>query len=137
MGMASEFKEFIARGNVIDLAVGVIIGGAFGKIVSAFTDKVIMPPIGLLLGRVSFSDLKVVLQPGQPAADGKEALKEVAIEYGAFTQTVLDFVILAFVIFLMVKAINAVRRTTPPPPAPPTPSESLLGEIRDLLKVKS
>jgi large conductance mechanosensitive channel len=133
MSVLKEFKEFAVKGNVVDLAVGVIIGGAFGKIVSALTDKVIMPPIGLLLGRVNFSQLKYVLQQAQ-LADGKETAKEVAIEYGAFIQTILDFAILAFVIFMMVKGINAVRRTTPPPPAPPTPTETLLTEIRDSLK---
>ncbi|RYG71901.1 large-conductance mechanosensitive channel protein MscL, partial [bacterium] len=126
MGMLSEFKEFAVKGNVVDLAVGVIIGGAFGKIVSTLTDKIIMPPVGLLLGRVNFSQLRFVLQPSQLGPDGKEAVKEVAIEYGSFIQTVLDFAILAFVIFLMVKAINSLKRTTPPPPAapaPPSPTE--------------
>ena len=128
-----EFREFIARGNVIDLAVGVIIGGAFGKIVTSLVDQVVMPPIGLLLGRVDFVQLKWVLQPADPA----RKLAEVAIGYGAFFNTLVQFVIVAFVIFLMVKMMNAMRRQQaqePPPPAAPTPTETLLTEIRDLLK---
>lgn len=128
-----EFRDFVARGNVIDLAVAVIIGGAFGKIVTSFVDQVVMPPVGLLLGRVNFSDLKLVLQ----AADPAKKLAEVAIGYGAFLDTILQFLIIAFVVFLMVKLMNSVRRQAakePPPPAPPTPTEALLTEIRDLLR---
>jgi len=105
MSFANEFKEFIARGNVVDLAVGVIIGGAFGKIVSSLVDQVVMPPIGLALGGLDFSDLKLVLQPADPAT--KQA--EVAILYGAFLNTIIQFLIIAFVIFVVVKAINALR----------------------------
>ena len=131
--MIKEFRDFIARGNVIDLAVGVIIGAAFGKIVTSLVDQIIMPPIGLLLGRVDFSELRFVLQPANPA---KKAA-EVAIGYGAFANTVIQFLIVAFVIFLMVKLLSFSRRkeaAEPTPPAAPSPSEVLLAEIRDALK---
>ncbi|MDR3512256.1 MAG: large-conductance mechanosensitive channel protein MscL [Caulobacteraceae bacterium] len=132
--MFKEFREFISRGNVVDLAVGVIIGGAFGAIVKSLTDQVIMPPIGLLTGGIDFAQLKVVLKP----AVGKAP--EVAIAYGAFINTVITFLIIAFVIFLLVKGINSLRReqaAEPEPAAPaPTPTEALLTEIRDLLKAR-
>lgn len=133
MTFFKEFREFIARGNVVDLAVGVIIGGAFGKIISSLVDQVVMPPIGLLLGRVDFAQLKLVLQPADPA----RKMAEVAIGYGAFLNTLVQFVIIAFVVFLMVKVLNSVRRQQakePQPPPAPTPTETLLAEIRDLLK---
>ncbi|MEI7931563.1 MAG: large-conductance mechanosensitive channel protein MscL [Alphaproteobacteria bacterium] len=133
MGMVSEFKEFISKGNVIDLAVGVIIGGAFGKIVSSLVDQVIMPPIGLLIGGIDFSELKVVLKAA--GADPKTA-PEVAMQYGAFLNTLIQFLIVAFVIFLMVKAINGMRRNEAAAPAAPTTTEALLTEIRDALKAK-
>jgi large conductance mechanosensitive channel len=136
MSMASEFREFILRGNVVDLAVGVIIGGAFGAITKSLVDQVIMPPIGLLLGGVDFSKLALVLKPDDPAT---EAVETVAIQYGAFLNTVVQFVIVAFVVFLLVKAVNTMRRApeAAPEAAPaPTASEALLGEIRDLLKTK-
>lgn len=139
MGMIQEFKEFAMKGNVVDLAVGVIIGGAFGKIVSSLVDDVIMPPIGLLLGGVNFKSLAITLK--EASADGKVA--SVALKYGAFLQTMLDFAILALVIFLMVKAINSMKKVgetaaspVAPPPTEPEPSlqEKLLMEIRDALK---
>jgi large conductance mechanosensitive channel len=137
MGLLSEFKEFAARGNVVDLAVGVIIGAAFGKIVTSLVEQVVMPPIGLVLGRVDFSNLKWVLAPEDPAT---EAIEEVAIQYGAFINTVIQFLIVAFVVFLMVKAINNLRRAEAAKPdlAPtaPTPTEALLAEIRDELKAR-
>ena len=132
MSMTSEFKEFISRGNVIDLAVGVIIGAAFGKIVSALVDLVIMPPIGLVTGGIDFSALKLVLKPGDPA----NKVAEVAIQYGAFINTIIAFLIIAFVIFVMVKGINTLRRqeaAKPAAPPAPTKTETLLAEIRDLL----
>ena len=135
MTIVKEFREFIARGNVIDLAVGVIIGAAFGKIITSFVEQVVMPPIGLLLGRVDFSDLKIVLQ----RADSAGKIAEVAIQYGAFLNTIIQFLIVAVVVFLMVKALNAVRRKeaeAPAAPAAPTPTETLLSEIRDLLKIR-
>ncbi|HEV7353198.1 MAG TPA: large-conductance mechanosensitive channel protein MscL [Brevundimonas sp.] len=136
MGLFQEFKEFAARGNVIDLAVGVIIGAAFGKIVTSLVEQVVMPPIGLLLGRVDFSNLEWVLAPEDPAT---EAVEKVAIQYGAFVNTVIQFLIVAFVVFLMVKGINRLRRQQaqdPAPPAAPTPTEALLAEIRDELRAR-
>lgn len=131
MSFASEFKEFIARGNVVDLAVGVIIGGAFGKIVSSLVDQVVMPPIGLALGGLDFSDLKLVLQP----ADAAVNQAEVAIQYGAFLNTVIQFLIIALVIFVVVKAVNSLRRKqADAPPAAPTRTEVLLEDIRDALR---
>ncbi|MGH6955568.1 MAG: large-conductance mechanosensitive channel protein MscL [Caulobacteraceae bacterium] len=128
-----EFRDFIARGNVIDLAVAVILGAAFGKIVTSLVDQIIMPPIGLLLGKVDFSRLKYVLQPADPT----HKAAEVAIGYGAFINTVIAFVIIAFVVFLLVKLLSVTRRkeaeAPAEPPAPP-PIESLLSEIRDILK---
>ncbi|HEY5006962.1 MAG TPA: large-conductance mechanosensitive channel protein MscL [Caulobacteraceae bacterium] len=129
--MLKEFRDFIARGNVVDLAVGVIIGGAFGAIVKSLVDQIIMPPIGLLTGGVDFAALKWVLKP----AAGK--LAEVAVGYGVFINTVIQFLIIAAAIFLMVKAINSMRREeakAPEEPAAPTTTEALLVEIRDLLK---
>ncbi len=133
MSLFGEFKEFAARGNVVDLAVGVIIGASFGKIVTSLVEQVVMPPVGLALGRVDFSQLKWVLVPENPAT---EAVEEVAIQYGAFINTVIQFLIVAWVVFLMVKAINALRRkqAADPAPAAPTPTEALLAEIRDELK---
>jgi len=137
MGMISEFKDFIARGNVIDLAVGVIIGASFGKIVTSLVEQVVMPPIGLLLGGVDFSNLKWVLAPEDPTT---EAIEEVAIQYGAFLNTLIQFLIVAFVIFLMVKFINRLRRQKAAEPdsapAAPTATEALLAEIRDELKAR-
>ncbi|MGZ3279785.1 MAG: large-conductance mechanosensitive channel protein MscL [Caulobacteraceae bacterium] len=133
MSVFKEFREFIARGNVVDLAVGVIIGGAFGAIVKSLVDQVVMPPIGLLTSGVDFAKMEWVLKPEDPAT--KHAA--VAIQYGAFINTVIQFVIVAFVIFLMVKAINSMRRKeaeAPAAPAAPTMTEALLAEIRDELK---
>jgi large conductance mechanosensitive channel len=133
--MLKEFREFIARGNVMDLAVGVIIGGAFGAIVKSLVDQVIMPPVGLITGGVDFAAMKLVLKGADPA---KKAA-EVAIGYGAFVNTVIDFLIVAFVIFLLVKAINSIKRqeaAAEAPPPGPTPTEALLAEIRDLLKAR-
>ena len=132
MGLLTEFKEFAARGNVVDLAVGVIIGASFGKIVTSLVDQVVMPPIGLLLGRVDFSELEWVLVPENPAT---EAVEKVAIQYGAFINTLIQFLIVAFVVFMMVKFINKLRREAPAEaPAAPTATEALLAEIRDELK---
>lgn len=138
MGILKEFKEFAVKGNVIDLAVGVIIGGAFGKIVSSFVNDVVMPPIGLLIGGVDFKDLNVVLKDATTNELGEE-VAAVTLNYGMFIQNVVDFAIIAFVIFLAIKAINNLNKKkeeAPAPPAPPEPthSEKLLEEIRDLLK---
>jgi len=135
MSIFSEFREFIARGNVIDLAVGVIIGAAFNKIVDSLVNQVVMPPIGLALGGLDFSKLQLVLKPDDPVTAASEL---VAIQYGAFINTLIQFLIVAWVIFLLVKGVNTLRRNqaAEAPPAP-TASEALLTEIRDLLKTKS
>lgn len=131
-----EFKDFAVKGNAVDMAVGVIIGGAFGKIVSSIVDDIIMPPIGWLIGGVNFSDLKVAL----PAVEIEGvALAPATINYGSFIQTIIDFVIIAFCVFMLVKGINSLNKKkaeAPAPAAPPEPSaeEKLLTEIRDLLK---
>ena len=131
-----EFKEFAVKGNAVDMAVGVIIGGAFGKIVSSIVDDVIMPPFGYIIGGVNFSDLKVVLPP---LIEGQESA---SINYGNFIQTILDFVIIAFCVFMLVKGINKLKKQEPakpeePAPAPePSAEEKLLTEIRDLLAKK-
>jgi large conductance mechanosensitive channel len=132
MSIVKEFREFIARGNVIDLAVGVIIGAAFNSIVKSLVDQVIMPPIGLLMGGLDFSKLQWVLKPEDPTTP---AVELVAVQYGAFINTVIQFVIVAAVVFLLVKLVNKVRRADAEEPAPaaPTPEEKLLTEIRDLL----
>ncbi len=132
--MLQEFKKFAMRGNVIDLAVGIIIGGAFGKIVSSLVNDMIMPPLGALLRGVDFKDLVVTIRE---AAEGTEA---VTLRYGMFIQNVVDFMIVAFAIFLLIKGINRINRKkdeTPPPPAAPAADILLLTEIRDLLKSKS
>jgi large conductance mechanosensitive channel len=132
MGMISEFKEFIAKGNVVDLAVGVVIGAAFGKIVTALVDGIIMPVVGVALGGASVSDWKYVISPAQLDAAGKELVAEVAVRYGMFLQTVIDFLLIAFVIFLFLKAYNRMRK---PVEAPATAEEVLLlREIRDSLR---
>ena len=136
MKVLKEFQEFAIKGNVVDLAVGVIIGGAFGKIVSTLTDKVIMPPIGMAMGRMKFTDYKYVLQAASKAADGTE-LKEVAIGYGELIQVVVDFAILAFVIFMMVRAINKLKAKPAEKPPEPSAQEKLLAEIRDLLRQRA
>ncbi len=128
--MLKEFREFISRGNVFDLAVGVIIGAAFGKIVTSFVEDLLMPILGKLLGGVDFSSAKLVL--GTKLEGDK--LVEVAVKYGSFIQHVIDFLLIALVLFLVVKAYNRMRRTAPPPP--PSPTETLLTEIRDLLKAR-
>ncbi len=137
MGMASEFREFIARGNVIDLAVGVIIGAAFNDIVKSLVDQVVMPPVGLLTGGVDFSRLEWVLRPENPAT---EAVEKVAIQYGAFINTLIQFLIVAMVVFLLVRGINRLRRQQAAAreavPAAPTPTETLLAEIRDELRAR-
>ena len=132
MGLIAEFKEFVARGNVVDLAVGVVIGAAFGKIVGALVDGIVMPVVSLLTGGTSVSDWKQVITPAQLDATGKEVAAEVAIKYGAFLQTVIDFMLIAFVIFLFLKAYNRVRAAAPD--AAPPEDVLLLREIRDSLK---
>jgi large conductance mechanosensitive channel len=136
MAMLSEFREFIARGNVVDLAVGVIIGAAFNDIVKVLVEQVVMPPIGLLLSGVDFSKLAWVLKPDDPATAASEL---VAVQYGALINAGIRFLIVAWVVFMLVKVVNAIRRAPPPAdaaPAPPPPQEALLTEIRDLLKAQ-
>ena len=133
MGMVKEFKEFAMKGNMVDLAVAVVIGGAFGKIVTSFVNDIIMPPIGMLLGGVDFSDLKILL---------KEAVGEipaVTLNYGAWISTLIDFLIVALVIFMVIKGLNSLKKKeieAPAPPPAPTKEETLLTEIRDLLAKK-
>ena len=135
-----EFKDFAVKGNAVDMAVGVIIGGAFGKIVSSIVDDIIMPPIGWLIGGVKFTDLKYTLPAVQ--IPGVEKMEAATINYGNFLQTTLDFIIIAFCVFLLVKGINKLSKkkteepATPAPTPEPTAEEKLLAEIRDLLKSK-
>lgn len=135
-----EFKTFAMRGNVVDLSVGVVIGGAFGKITTSVVNDIIMPAVSMLTGGVSFTDWKLVLKEAVLNADGTEAVAEVAIKYGNLISTVLDFVIIAFAVFCMVKVLNNLHKKKEeepaPPPADPEPTaeEKLLMEIRDLLK---
>jgi len=133
MSMISEFKSFAMRGNVVDMAVGIVMGGAFGKIVSSFVADVLMPPIGIVLGGVDFSDLAVTLKQAQGEAAA------VTLNYGVFIQTVVDFLIIAFAIFLVVKGMNTVikkEEAAPPPPPKPSKEEQLLTEIRDALRTR-
>jgi large conductance mechanosensitive channel len=132
MGIISEFKEFVSRGNVVDLATAVVIGAAFGKIVTSLVDGIVMPVIGFLTGGVSVSDWKYVLSPPSLDAAGKE-VAEVAIRYGAFIQTVIDFLLIALAIFLVLKAYNRVRKPVEAPAATPE-DVLLLREIRDSLR---
>lgn len=134
MSMIKEFKEFAVKGNVVDMAVGIIIGAAFGKIVTALVSGVIMPPIGVLLGGVDFSDLAFIVKEATGEAPA------VVISYGSFIQTLIDFTIIAFAIFMLVKGINSLKKEeeqAPETPPEPTKEELLLTEIRDLLKSKS
>lgn len=144
MAFLKEFKEFALKGNVMDMAVGVIIGGAFGKIVTSVVNDIIMPPVGLLVGGVDFSDMKLTLKQAVLDAAGAVVTPAVTWNYGAFVQQVVDFTILAFCVFLMVKLMNRLTKKPAPAPAPapapepPKPSneEVRLAEIRDLLKEK-
>ncbi len=130
MGFIKEFKAFAMRGNVMDMAVGIVIGGAFGKIVTSLVNDVIMPPIGMLLGGVDFSSLAVTLKP---AAENAPA---VALKYGAFVSTIIDFLIIAFAIFLVIRGLNAMKRKQEEAPAAPPVQEMILREIRDILRAK-
>jgi large conductance mechanosensitive channel len=132
MGMLQEFKTFAVKGNFLDLAVGVIMGAASGKVVTALVEKIIMPPIGVALGKVNFNELKIVISAAQMGPDGKEIAKEVAIGYGSAIQATVELFIVAFIVFLIVRSFNRFKKDAPPPG--PTDQEKLLGEIRDLLK---
>ncbi len=133
MSLLSEFKTFAMRGNVVDLAVGVVIGAAFGKIVSSLVDGLIMPVVGVLVGGVNFADLAITLR------EGSEGVAPVLLKYGAFLQTIVDFTIIAFAIFMVIKAMNAVKKkeeAAPAAPPPPSAEVQLLTEIRDALKAR-
>ena len=134
--MLKEFRDFAMRGNVLDMAIGVIIGGAFGKIVSSLVSDLLMPPIGLLLGKVDFSSLFLNMSgTPQPSLAAAKAAGAPTLNYGVFLQSVFDFIIIAFVIFMLVKQVNRFKKEAPPaPPAGPTNEEKLLMEIRDALK---
>ncbi|MCX6993991.1 MAG: large-conductance mechanosensitive channel protein MscL [Kiritimatiellaeota bacterium] len=143
MSWVQEFKQFAMRGNVMDMAIGIVIGAAFGKIVSSLVADIMMPPIGKLMGNVDFSSLFIVLGAGTyPSLAAAKAAGAATLNYGLFINTVIDFIIVAFAIFLLVKGVNTMHRkeeTKVAPPMPPTPSaeEKLLAEIRDLLKHKA
>jgi large conductance mechanosensitive channel len=136
MAFIKEFKEFAMRGNVVDMAVGVVIGGAFGKITTSLVNDVIMPPIGMMLGKIDFRDLRVDL------VEATEGTAGVSINYGLFINTIIDFTLVAFALFLVIKAMNTMKRkeaaapAAPAAPPPPSNEEKLLGEIRDLLKTR-
>lgn len=135
--MLKEFKEFAMRGNVMDMAVGIVIGGAFGKIVSSLVADVLMPPIGMLLGKVNFADLGITLKKAVAATETTAAETAVTLNYGKFIQSIVDFVIVAFAIFVVIKIMNGLKKkeeAAPAAPAPPPKQELLLTEIRDLLK---
>jgi large conductance mechanosensitive channel len=137
MGLISEFKEFAMKGSVVDMAVGIIIGAAFGKVVSSVVNDVLMPPIGLAVGGVDFSSLKLVLKHAVVDPAGKVITPETALMYGKFINNVIDFLIVALAVFALIKLINIARRKPAPAPAvppPPTKDQELLGEIRDILK---
>lgn len=134
MSLFKEFKDFAMKGSMVDLAVGVIIGGAFGKLVSSLVDKILMPPLGLMIGGVDFSHLKLILK-----AAGMDGKGEVAIGYGDFIQTTINFLIIAWALFIVIKVMNSLRRkeeAAPPPPAATAEDILLLREIRDLLSKK-
>ncbi len=139
MKIIDEFKAFALRGNMIDMAVGIIIGGAFGKIITSLVNDIIMPPLGLIIGGINFKDLSYVLRQSILDADGKIIQPALTFNYGSFLQNVFDFLLIALAIFMAIKAMNKLRMnqdkpTTPPAPPQPTNEEKLLMEIRDLLK---
>ncbi|MDN4165335.1 large-conductance mechanosensitive channel protein MscL [Cytophagales bacterium LB-30] len=137
MGFTKEFKDFAIKGNMLDMAIGIIIGSAFTKVVNSLVAEIIMPPLGLLIGKVDFKDFKWVLQDAQLDASGVEIAKQVSLNYGLFIQGLIDFLIVAFAVFLMVRAINRLKKkeaAKPAAPAAPPADIQLLTEIRDLLK---
>jgi large conductance mechanosensitive channel len=136
MSMLKEFKEFAIKGNLIDMAIAFVMGGAFGKVVSSFIDGMVMPAVGMLTGGVDFNNMKLILKEATAAsADGTiAAVEEVSIKYGAFITQIITFTVVAFVMFLVIKAVNKMKKEEAAAPAAPTNEEVLLGEIRDLLK---
>ena len=138
MGFIKEFKTFAVKGNMMDMAVGIIIGAAFGKIITSLVNDIIMPPLGVLVGGVDFTDLKLPIK-GEYTNEAGELVAAVTLNYGNFFQTAVDFLIIAFAIFMVIKAMNRMKKkeeTKPAPPAEPPAQEKLLSEIRDLLKAK-
>jgi large conductance mechanosensitive channel len=141
MGVIKEFKEFAVKGNVLDMAIGIIIGGAFGKIVTSILNDILMPPLGLLIGGTDFTDLKVIIKDKTIDVAGN-AVAEVSVNYGNFIQTLIDFTLVAIAVFMIIKVMNRIRAKldaapkTPSPPTEPTKEEKLLTEIRDILKNK-
>lgn len=136
MALFKEFKTFVMRGNVIDMAVGIVIGGAFGKIISSFVSDIIMPPIGVLLGGVDFKDLKYIIQEATTGGNGEVLKEAVSINYGTFFNVVIEFLIIAMAIFMVIRQINKMKKKeeeAPASPPEPTKEETLLTEIRDLL----
>lgn len=138
MGLVKEFKEFAMRGNVVDMAVGIVIGAAFGRIVSSFVADVVMPPLGAITGGVDFSEMRLTLKEGVAGTENAEAIPAVTLNYGAFMNSVIDFVIIAFAIFVVIKLMNAAKRKEAAAPEPPAPAkltrdQELLVEIRDAL----
>lgn len=139
MGFIQEFKTFAMRGNVMDMAVGIIIGAAFGKIVNSFVTDIMMPPLGLAAGGIDFSEQKLILRQAIPAAQGVPAVPEVSVNYGMFLNATINFVIVAFAVFLLVKVMNALKRkeaVAPSSPPPPTKEQILLTEIRDAIRTQ-
>jgi large conductance mechanosensitive channel len=135
MGMMKEFKEFAMKGNLVDMAVAFVMGGAFGKVTSAFIDGMVMPLVGQITGGVDFSRMKYVLTPEEKDAGGEVVVQEVAVQWGAFVTVAIEFLVVAFVMFLVIKSINKMKREEPAPPPPgPSNEEKLLTEIRDALK---
>jgi large conductance mechanosensitive channel len=141
MGIIKEFREFALKGNVIDMAVGIIIGAAFGKIVSSMVNDVLMPPLGVLIGGVDFSDKQIILREAIPASEGVKAVPASVLKYGVFINEMITFIIVALAVFILIKAINTARKRfekekeAAPPPGP-TPDQKLLMEIRDAIKAK-
>ena len=134
MGMISEFKEFAMKGNLVDMAVGFVMGGAFATVVTSFINDIFMPPLGKVMGGVDFGQMKHVIQPEVLAADGTVQAAEVAVRYGAFINALISFIIVAFVMFMIIKGMNKAKKKEEEAPAAPPASEVLLAEIRDLLK---
>ena len=136
MGMISEFKDFAMKGNLVDMAVGFVMGGAFATVVTSFINDVFMPPLGKVMGGVDFGQMKYVIQEAALNADGTEAAAEVAVRYGAFINAVISFIIVAFVMFMVIKGMNKAKKAEEEAPAEPPVNEVLLAEIRDLLAKK-
>jgi large conductance mechanosensitive channel len=136
MGMISEFKEFAMKGNLVDMAVGFVMGGAFATVVTSFINDVFMPPLGKVMGGVDFGNMKYVIQEAAMGPEGAVLTEEVAVRYGAFINAVISFIIVAFVMFMVIKGMNKAKKAEEEAPAAPPANEVLLAEIRDLLAKK-